>query len=148
MIVSECDQLGAVCGADSPRKAFGGVECRRGEGMMPRRPCRARSYEIAAVRGDHCELRRGSGRRAAEFRPWTQNPSFKKAATYRTAIGSIMANQGDTRVRLEIEGMDVRVMTFQVADVTKPSASAGPITARGILWRARENGGRISSGLA
>ena len=55
----------------------------------------------------------------------------RAGAKYRTASGNLIANQGEKRVTLRTESGELRTMTFQVADVTKPLASAGRITARG-----------------
>lgn len=53
---------------------------------------------------------------------WGKLSSGSKAGTrYRTASGAIITNQSE----------DVSVMTFEVADVTKPLASAKRSTARG-----------------
>lgn len=55
----------------------------------------------------------------------------RSGAKYRTASGNLLTNQGDTRITMRTEAGDTRVRTFQIADVTKPLASAGRITSKG-----------------
>lgn len=102
--------------------------------------------EVMAVQGERSQLGQGQVVKitvesgvaevvapptfAAEYstRP---SPGSKAGTKYRTASGSIVANLGEKRVKMRIEDGDAPVMTFQVADVTKPLASAGRITSRG-----------------
>lgn len=55
----------------------------------------------------------------------------RSGTKYRTSSGNVVANHGEKRIAMRTEDGETRVMTFQVAGVTKPSASAGRITSRG-----------------
>lgn len=46
------------------------------------------------------------------------------------ASGNLVANMGEKRIAMRNEGGETRIMTFQMADMTKPLVSAGRITAK------------------
>lgn len=59
------------------------------------------------------------------------SPGSRSGARYRTASGNMIANHGGKRVTLSTESGELRTMTSQVANIIKPVASAGSITAHG-----------------
>lgn len=67
---------------------------------------------------------------AADYRA-KPSASSRAGAKYHTASGNIIANQGEKRVMLKTECGELRAITLQSVDVTKPCASAGHITAHG-----------------
>lgn len=55
----------------------------------------------------------------------------RSGARYRTASGNLISNQGEKRITMTTEEGETRTMTCQIADATKPLASAGRITSKG-----------------
>lgn len=55
----------------------------------------------------------------------------RHAAPARPASGATTANQGEKGVSMTTEAGQARMMSFQVADITKPLAPAGRIMTKG-----------------
>lgn len=67
---------------------------------------------------------------ATEY-PARPSAGLPDGARYRAASGAIIGNQCEKRYSVITEDGQVRMMTFQFADVTEPLACAGRIMAKG-----------------
>lgn len=67
-----------------------------------------------------------------------------KGARYRTSSGTVIANQGEQRIAMSTDAGQVRIMTFQIVDVTKPPASVGHLgQADRLQGEASQEGSRL-----
>lgn len=67
---------------------------------------------------------------AAEY-PVKPSAGSRGGAHERTASGAIIANKGEKKVAMTVEDGQVRMLTFHVADATKPLTPSRRIAAKG-----------------
>lgn len=90
-----------------------------------------RGTASTSITVDSCAAEALAATGFAQDCPLKPSAGFRSGAKHRSASSNAVAKQGEQNDLMRMEAGEVRMIAFQIADVTKPLAPAGRLPSRG-----------------